>query len=61
MKGTADESVGESFRGDLLREARDKSLKVIEEVAARIRPGVTEGEVRSLLLAIQSEMGGPKS
>jgi hypothetical protein len=36
MKGTADESVGESFRGDLLREARDKSLKVIEEVAARI-------------------------
>jgi len=61
MKGTVDESVGESFRGDLLREARDKSLRVIEEVAARVRPGVTEGEVKSFLMAIQSEMGAPKS
>jgi Xaa-Pro aminopeptidase len=61
MKGTADESVGEGFRNDLLREARDRTLEVIERVAAQIRPGTTEGEAKALLMAIQSELGALKS
>lgn len=61
MLGTANETVGDPFQLDLLRQARDKTLQVIEKTAARITPGMTEKEAKRLIAEIQSEMGGPRS
>jgi Xaa-Pro aminopeptidase len=61
MKGPATETVGEIFRTDLLRAARDRTADVIAQVARQIRPGMTEGDVKTLLQSVQEELGAPKS
>ncbi len=61
MQGTADETVGPEFRVDLLRSARDKTLRVIEEAAKRVKPGLTELAAKKMVLEIQAELGAPKS
>jgi methionyl aminopeptidase len=61
MRGPADETVGEFFSVPLLEKARDKTLAVIMEAAARIGPGSTEKDAKDLISEIQSRLGGPKS
>lgn len=61
MSRNVNESVGEQFRNDLLKLARDKSLAVIMEASSRIKAGMTENEARKLVLDIQTKMGAPKS
>lgn len=61
MRGPADESVGLSFRVDLLKEARDLTLKVIETAAADFQPGMSEEEAKSLIEQIQASMGVERS
>lgn len=61
MSGNKSESVGDEFRNDLLKLARDKSLAVIMEASAYIKVGMTEFEARNLVRDIQTQMGAPKS
>lgn len=60
MKGVTNESVGEKFNEDLLQIARDKTLQVIQKVAAQIRPGMTEEDAKVLLQETQAALGAPK-
>ena len=57
MRGDATETVGEAFQIDLLRTARDKSVEVIQRVAAHVRPGMTEADVKEALQEVQAELG----
>lgn len=61
MDGIAKETVGENFRADLLLKARDLTLRVIEEAAARIKPGTSEKEGKKIVAEVQKELGSPKS
>ncbi len=61
MRGSADETVGEEFSVELLQQARDKTLQVIEEAASLMKPGTTESEAKALILEIQTRLGGPKN
>ena len=61
MQGPTNETVGESFRVDSLRVARDKTLQVIMEAAKSIRAGMSEKEAKVLIQDIQTRMGAPKS
>lgn len=61
MKGLTDESVGSQFDPDLLTAARDKTLRVIEEAARRMEPGLSEKLARSMIQEIQEKMGAAKS
>lgn len=60
MRRSATETVGEGFRADLLRAARDKALAVIEAVAPQIRPGMVEGDVNALLTKAKRALGAEK-
>lgn len=55
------ETVGEKFQADLLREARDRSLEVLFELTRRVRPGMSEDETKKILKEIQPQKGMPKS
>lgn len=61
MKGPTNESVGANFSTDLLQNARNKTLEVIETAAKQIKPGMTETEARKLVQEIQASSGAPKS
>jgi Xaa-Pro aminopeptidase len=61
MRGDTDETVGMSFRSDLLQQARDKTLAVISEAAHAVRPGMSEIEAKALILEIQTRLGAAKS
>lgn len=59
MQGPVIETVGENFREDLLIQARDLSLRVLEATAAEIRPGISESDAKIKLAEIQARMGAP--
>jgi Xaa-Pro aminopeptidase len=61
MQGPADETVGATFDPTLLQAARNKTLKVIEEAARRVRPGMTEDEAKRVIWDTQTALGGPKA
>lgn len=61
MLGSADETVGVSFREDLLQKARDKTLEVIMTVASHVAPGMTEAEAKALIHDTQVRLGAEKS
>lgn len=61
MQGIADETVGPDFQTDLLTAARDRTLAVILEAAARMQPGISEREAKALVQEIQAARGAPKS
>ena len=61
MRGPVNETVGESFREDLLRRARDKTLEVILEASKQIRAGMNEKETKALVQEIQTQTGAQKS
>ncbi len=52
-----DESVGPDFSTDLLREAQDITLKVIEEAKEFLKPGKTEDELKAKISEIQKSLG----
>lgn len=54
MRGPADETVGVDFRVDLLKEARDLTLEIIEKAAEQIRPGHSESDARAIIEEIQN-------
>lgn len=61
MIGTASETVGPTFRDELLLAARDRTLAVIKEAASQVKPGMTELEAKQLIARIQTQMGAPTS
>lgn len=60
MVGVANETVGAKFSPDLLQSAQGKTLRVIEEAAKLVHPGMRESEAKRLVNRIQKEMGSPK-
>jgi Xaa-Pro aminopeptidase len=54
------EKVGDAFRRDLFLEARDKAWKLMDELAARIRPGMTEAQAHALCETVYAEWGVEK-
>lgn len=60
MLGPTNETVGQLFQVDLLRTARDSSLKVLEQLAQWIKPGTSELEAKEKLKEIQLALGSPK-
>jgi len=61
MKGPTNESVGTSFKVDLLQNARNRTLEVILEAAKSVRAGMTENEAKTLIQSIQAQRGAAKS
>lgn len=61
MKSAATETVGDKFSTDLLREARDRSVDVIDQVAALVRPSMSMADQKTLLQTTQEKLGMPKS
>jgi Xaa-Pro aminopeptidase len=52
----APEAVGEHFSAAKMRDARDRTWKVVEVVAAQIRPGMRESEANALCRRVLDEM-----
>lgn len=61
MLGHTNETVGEQFNTDLLRRARDKTLAVIQETAAIIRPGMSENDVKKIIQEVQTNLGATRT
>lgn len=61
MQGPTNETVGELFHLDKLQAARNRTLEILLEVAAQIRPGMVEGDAKKILQLTQEKFGAPKS
>lgn len=61
MAVEVNESVGENFSLDSIKEARDLTLAVILEAARNIKAGVSENDAREIVKQIQQRLGAPKS
>jgi hypothetical protein len=54
------EKVGEAFRRDLFLEARNKAWILMADLAARIKPGMTEAQAHELCETVYAEYGVEK-
>jgi len=61
MLGPTNETVGEQFKIDFLRSARDKTLEVILQASKLVGPGMLESDAKKLVQEVQTQMGAPKS
>ena len=61
MKGSVSETVGPQFRTDLIRKVRDKTLRVVQNVAKRINLGMNILEIKESLRAELLETGSSNS
>lgn len=56
-----DESVGDKFQQNLLVQARNKTLEVIECAFEKVKPGMSEAEMLGEIVKIQKQLGLDKS